>query len=318
MLKFLQQQKLPAFLVCGLIVLGGCTGINTLPHIARAGDTVMMALGTIDGITRQNVNVTYTPDTGGSFDLTPNIHALFKLYGDPTSEAVLDNTWQTVNSGHHEPWLWTMAVTLPTNLTTGTGSVNVSCTPRNACKFPSNYPHVNDVDMGLEILPGTGTPNPFKYQSAFGFQPTVDPTALEPGIQAALTPVANGILDTVKFGACEITLNMPTETGNGAAVPDQDYFVIPQDLTSVTRSQRTVHWVRNADQLKIIMASPHGFTFHEVRMSIVLDDPTIAGTDPAHVFTVAPTVTSVKYYDINGALLSANETPGASISLLNN
>ncbi|MFK5948130.1 MAG: hypothetical protein QM500_05100 [Methylococcales bacterium] len=300
------------------IVLTGCTGINTLPHIARGGDTVMLAIGTAEGLSENNVSVTYTSDGGGTVDLTPNIHALFKLYADPTSGAVLDKSWTTFNYADHEPWLWTMAVNLPNTMPLGTGHINVTCTPKSACTFPNFFPHVNDVDMALEILSNDGSANPFEYRGSFGFNVVSDPAQLKAKPQLNIIPVANGNSKTVKFGAVEIIINAPTLLSNGYAVPDNYYYVLPENLVPLTRSQRDVMWKRNGDDLTIYLSSPNGFAYTETRMSIVLSAPGLTGSStPAGIFTVPPSLTSIKYYNINGELINSG-APNVSVVLNNN
>lgn len=300
------------------IVLVGCTGINSLPHIARGGDTVMLAIGTAEGLSEDNISVLYTSESGVTVNLTPNVHALFKLYADPTSEAAIEQSYVIRSYASHEPWMWTMAVNLPKTMPLGKGHINVTCNPKSSCSFPNFFPHVNDVDMALEILSNDGDANPFKYRGSFGFDVVANPEFLKPRQQINVTPIANGNSSSTKFGAVEISISVPTMMSNGGIVGDEFYYVLLENLVPLTRSQRDVMWKRSGNDLMIYMSSPNGLAYTETRMSIILASPAlVSSTAPKGVFTASPLLTSIKYYALDGNLISAG-APSVSVALNNN
>jgi hypothetical protein len=285
-----------------LSALTGCVGINAIHHQARAGDTVFLALGSPAGMTRNNVTVTFTPaDGSGNIDLTNNVRALFKLLPEKTSPVYLDNT-NTYFSWNHEPWLMTMGIDLPWPMPEGPGTVRISCVPAASCKYPPFHPHVNNIAIGLEILPGQGEPNPLAYLGGFGTANTLDLTTMEASPQLVLTPSTNASVNrNKKFGAASISINMPAETTSGAVVPDAYIKVIPNDLTVKTNSQRQLSWTRTGDVITVYIVSPTGMTYIESTFSIVLH---AAGGGVKSVFVVPPTIISSTYYDANGRVIN--------------
>ena len=293
-----------------LIVMSACVGMNAIHHKAKAGDTVFLALGSPVGMTRQNISAAYLPaDGSGSVDLTGNIRALFKLHPDKTSLAYL-NAANAYTSWGHEPWLMTMAVDLPYPLPEGTGTVKVKCTPASSCKYPVYHPHVNDIAIGLEILPGKGEPNPLSYMAGFGSIRTLDPVLLEQQTRLVLTPEKNAVTnDSTRFAAASIKIYMPVATTSGGAVPDANIKLIPSDLTASTNSQRQVSWVRGGDEITIYIVSPAGMTYLESMLEIVLH---ATANNMQSLFTAPPAVVSSVYFNADGQVVGG---PSLTVAL---
>lgn len=291
--------KIKLFLLLPVLVaISACVGMNAVHHKARAGDTVFLALGSPVGMTRQNISAAYLPaDGSGSVDLTGNIRALFKLHPDKTSLAYL-NAANSYTSWGHEPWLMTMAVDLPYPMPEGAGTVKVKCTPASSCKYPVYHAHVNNIAIGLEILPGKGEPNPLSYMAGFGMTRALDPALLEQQTRLVLTPAKNAVTtDSTRFSAASIKINMPVATTSGGAVPDASIKVIPSDLTASTNSQRQVSWVRNGDEITVYIVSPAGMTYLESMLEIVLH---ATANNGQLAFTAPPAIVSSVYFDANG------------------
>ncbi len=293
-----------------LVAISACAGMNAIHHKARAGDTVFLALGSPVGMTRQNVSAAYLPaDGSGSIELTNNIRALFKLHPDKTSLAYLNAANSYTNWGH-EPWLMTMAVDLPYPMPEGPGTVKVKCDPVSSCQYPAYHAHVNDIAIGLEILPGQGEPNPLTYMSGFGTIRAFDPVLLEQQTRLVLTPARNSVTtDYTRFGAASIKINMPVATASGGAVPDTNIKVIPSDLTALTNSQRQVSWVRKGDEITVYIVSPAGMTYLESMLEIVLH---ATANNVQSVFSAPPAIISSVYFDANGQVIGG---PTLSVAL---
>jgi hypothetical protein len=293
-----------------LVAITACAGTSAIHHKARAGDTVFLALGSPVGMTRQNISAVYMPaDGSGSVDLTNNIRALFRLFPDKTSLAYL-NAANSYFSWGHEPWLVTMAVDLPSPMPVGSGTVKVNCIPVSSCQYPNYHAHVNDVSIGLEILPGQGEPNPLTYMGGFGTVRTLDPTLLEQQPRLVLTPAKNAVTtDSTRFSAASIRINMPVSTINGGAVPDAYIKVIPSDLTASTNSQRQVSWVRSGDEITLYIVSPTGMTYLETMLEIVLH---ATANNIQSTFTAPPAIVSSVYFDANGQVIGG---PSLAVAL---
>ena len=66
------------------IAVAGCAALQPLPHSARPGDTIALAVGSPEGLTRMNTVVTFTPDSDpvNPVDLSSNIVAIFNASPD--------------------------------------------------------------------------------------------------------------------------------------------------------------------------------------------------------------------------------------------
>lgn len=77
--------------IFSLFEAAGCSLVHTVPLAARAGDTIMVSIGSPDDVSADNItSITYTP-TGGSPIIIPNaqIRSIFNVYPDKTSAAWL-------------------------------------------------------------------------------------------------------------------------------------------------------------------------------------------------------------------------------------
>jgi hypothetical protein len=284
-----------------LVVVGflgtGCTALKTFPQAARGGDTIALAVGSPDGMTRANTTATFTSDSDGiPIDITANIRSIFKLYADKASSiyAKFSATDSIVDTSGHEPWITVVALDLPTGLTTGPGQIQFN-TP---AAYPTIGSHINDFPIALEILPGTGAPSDFTYELGVGGQLGGDLATLETQEHAIAGPqFPSPSCPCPDYGAIEIKIHMPNSFGTGLT---QDWIrVLVDDLTGQTGSGRGVNYgLSLGEDLTVIITSPTGqLKYYEARFSIV--------AHPAVIFNGAPTITSVRYFDVNG-----NETTG--------
>jgi hypothetical protein len=276
----------------------GCTALNTFPQAARAGDTIALAVGSPDGMTRANTTATFTSDADGTpIDITANIRSIFKLYSDKSSkvfEPISSTADEIVTTSGHEPWVTIVALDLPASLATGPGQIQFNTT----AAFPTISSHINNFPIALEILPGTGTPSDFAYELGIGATSVGNLVNLEAQQHAAAAPqFPSPSCPCPDYGAIEVKLNMPTSAGAGLT---QDLVrVLVDDMTLQTGSGRGVNYgLSGGTDLTVIVTSPTGqLKYYEARFSVVLPS--------FYTFNGTPTVTSVRYFDING-----NETGG--------
>lgn len=274
-----------------VMLVSGCVGLDAFPIAARAGDTITLALGSPEGMNRSDTTVTFEDSQGGVHDLTANVRGIFKLLPDKASKAWdASSTSTLVSSAKHEPWLVVMALDLPASLPVGAGTIRIT----TSADYPSVSAHINDVPIRLEILPGVGMPNPLEY--VFGTLPTStafgDVQALES--RPSVSVQTDGSTSSL-FGAIEIKLNV--ETDKGANLTSSNVRVVTEDLTVVTGSRRNWFWdVYNGQEYTILMLSPVGLLAdYEVRFKLVFKQANVIG---------APTITSIRYYDADGAEVS--------------
>ncbi len=153
-------------------VLPGCTGIQTFGTTARAGDTVALALGWNQEISRQNLIVTitsadYTPYTYNPGD--PAIRAIINNYPDPVSNLIVgtetgqnitgqETIWGALISGSvtagDKDWSQSIVLLdLPLGMALGTATIDISTTDG-----------LTIAPISIEILAGNGSPHTFGNQ----------------------------------------------------------------------------------------------------------------------------------------------------------
>ena len=183
--------------------------------------------------------------------------------------------------------------------------------------YPFSHPHINDVPISLEIIDGMGTPNPFGYKGQFGNNYNADPEYLEKLPQVVVNSVLGGSTASTLYGAASIQLNIPVETSVGGAVSNNNIFVIAEDLTPHTKSQRQIVWNRSGDNIKVMLISPNGMSYKEIRFSIVLRPPTTGSTQHPNVYSGDPTLVSETFYDMSGNQIPAGISPQVNVVLNN-
>lgn len=156
-------------LILFLIALAGCSGVQTFPNMARAGDTVSIGMGWQKQFKRSNTTVTITPSVGAPIVYLPNdpaLRAVINLYPDPVSWVVVGTEIQKdvgFNDGHtygsiinniftdgdNDWWQTTAFVDLPDTLPLGAATIEFS---------NSNG---DSASSSVEIINGVGAQDAF-------------------------------------------------------------------------------------------------------------------------------------------------------------
>jgi hypothetical protein len=279
-----------------LIVLSGCTALNTFPQAARSGDTVALSVGSPDGMTRANTTAAFFSDSqpGVAYDLTSGIRGVFRLYADKASGLYTNssNTRSIIDTSGHEPWLTVLVVDLPQSLPIGSGKVHITTT----ATYPTIGSHINDLPVNLEIIPGTGTTSDLPYEFGLGAQLNGDLTLLETQPYALVAPAFPQSTTWPAYGAIEMKLHVPTSEGTALAPPA--LRVVVDDMTGKTSSGLSALSRHDNNQdLTVMLMSPTGkLRYYEPRFSIVLVD----NENQSIAFSETPVISSVSYFDING------------------
>ena len=240
------------------------------------------------------------------------VKSVFNLYADRKSQAVTNpgnSYWDLLETSGHEPWITLMAVDLPTTgLTVGAGFLMVD-TPAT---YPTTALHVNQIPIELEILPGTGTPHPLSYQ--IGANPVTavggDLRDIEAVHHVTVKPNYDRSFVYPTYAAIELTLKFAVD-----GTPPSEYQLISDDVSLYTGSGRNIIQKVLGYELTVFYISPNGLlTYFEPRFSIVpLPAKALSRTAPSTMPTVAPTVSDVKYYDIDGNLIAGPPTSDYAI-----
>jgi len=172
---FVRAYALLLFLT--MLVLQGCVSVQSFPNVARSSDTITLAVGSPDNMTKSNTTAEYVSDSDPSTHINLPIRSIIKIRPDNTS--FLANfhfaaSFIAPNSSH-SPWLSVIAIDLPSNLPVGPGVVNI--TTGGTYGIGAD---VNSVPIAMEIVEGTGSASTFTYDAGFGSQTPGDLSLLEP------------------------------------------------------------------------------------------------------------------------------------------
>lgn len=128
-----------------LSALTACSGVQTFPNMARAGDTVSVAMGWQKRFKRSNTTVTITPSVGEPVVYQPDdpaIRAIINFYPDPLSNIVIGTKTQNdaffrygntygslINSNHTDGdmdwWQAVAFIDLPSTLPEGEANIHL-------------------------------------------------------------------------------------------------------------------------------------------------------------------------------------------------
>jgi hypothetical protein len=263
-------------------------------------------------MTRANTTATFTSAADSiPRDITANIRAIFKLYADKASEVYQNgsNTGTLVGSAGHEQWVTIAVIDLPSfspALPLGPGNVRFNTT----AVYPGVDIPINNVDIPLDILAGPGSRQSFDYQVGTFSVVDGDLGRLEARPRAVIGPAyPSAACPCPDYGAIEVKIDMPTNFG--PTLPTQFLQVLGEDLMVNTGSNRSmIYGLNNGQDLTVMLFSPTGkLKYNEARFSVVLR----TGAS----FTGTPTVTSVRYFDLNGSEITGPlPTPGGDYGVV--
>ncbi len=277
--------------------LSGCAAVKSFPESARSGETITLAVGSPEGMSKQNILVEYYPDSEPStpYDITQGLRSVFKLYPDQASKLMLyDDAFFSVDrisrDTGHAAWLTIVTLDLPT-LPVGTGTIKVTPTSPSI-NYGPNSENIENVDIALEILPGSGLAGDFPFiPIAFSNPITRTLSDLEPAPQIIITPPLGG---NVTYGAIEIKLTIPWQDENSQPVPNSDIFVLIDKKNKLNlRSQLSQQWKRVGDEFTVTQISPRGMLLIQSKFSVIARP-----TSTLNLSNVS--ISSIKYYDLDG------------------
>lgn len=282
------------------MTLSGCIALQTFPQAARGGDTVSLAVGSADGMTRANTTATFVSDStpNAPINLTPGIRGIFRLYADKASGMFSDSAISfVVDTSGHEPWVTVMVVDLPQGLPFGAGKVHITTT----ATFPTIGSKIDDVPINLEILPGTGVTSNLSYEFGVGSSRNGNLTQLETLPYALVRPVFPHGTAWPTYGAIELKLHVPTTEGTALNPPFLRVLVDDMSTSSTSSGLSSVFRHDSNQDLTLMLLSPTGrLRYYEARFSIV----PLKNSTQSIGFTATPVITSVRYFDINGNVVA--------------
>ena len=293
-----------------LLALQGCVAVQSFPTAARSGDTITLAVGSPDGMTKANTTAQFVSDDPAyptPVDLT--IRSIIRLRPDNTSSiATFDIAFTSSITYYssHSLWLSVIVIDLPPGLPVGTGKIQINT--EGTYGIGDN---INDYPVKVEILPGTGVTNSFDYYngSASGYFLSGNLQKLEPLPQVVVHPpkISHGWYGAPNYGAAEIKINVPTQKAGGGEISTNDIKIVQDDMYITNNTtQCQMSWSRIGNDIIVRFISPTGtMKFYQPRFSVVVR--------PGNEFiqSPGPSITSLTYYDVNGNVVT-DSTPTAS------
>lgn len=312
-----------------IAILSGCAALHTFPSVARAGDTVVLAVGSVDGLKKDNISIIYFADSDPAtqFDLSSNVRSVIRLYPDQTSPVALGTNDPLSSAGGvpalagHGPWLNTVVLDLPTNLPAGPGHFII--TFGAGVTKPNVLATAEDVYIAMEILTAadgsaeTGAPHVFDYAPYQGATVTGNVSGLSQARQVVVRPMQSGSYGGATVGAAEFILDVPivddADLDVTNLITDDAIQVVLDKQQSYVENQVSLIWKRSGSTITVYVTSPSpdGISLQKVfiRFSIIAKDNVTDAVAGAHVSDSAY-LTSVRYFDINGNLMSG---PGGTL-----
>jgi len=275
------------------IFLNGCVAVQSFPLAARAGDTVTLAVGSADGLTKDNTTIEFISDWDGNIypvhEADPvgekNLRAVVPVYPDKRTQVWVNSDASSIDDNvGHGSWLTVLVVDLPRNLPDGTGRLRIN----TLATYPGSV-HINDYPVSIEILPTRpDVPNSFDYIDPFGFTTQSDLTMLEvmPHYLVESAEPVGAVYP--EYGAIEIVVNGALDP----SVNEDNMYVVLDEMEQHLASRAEMSWKRTGDQTTIRIISTKGkLNYYEVRASLFFRG--------LQEYTVFPTV-SARYFDVNG------------------
>ncbi len=263
----------------------GCMGTQTFGIAARAGDTIVLAIGRYDNVQRDNMTVTITDSVGAVTTYGPNnsgVRAVVQLYPDPATyllyrdrlypgQAGMIGTLTSLSGGDKEWWETSVYIDLPSTMALGTANINVSTTTG-----------LSVGPIAVDVLPGTGSSNEFWSNSTI-----TGPISLQSVLSMLeRLPHATVVFDgaTVPYGI-QISLthtNSIDGTGKNLAMA-----IVPR------ADQSTLNWADNGTTLKVLLQAPSNLLPEKTKNYKFY----VLGVDKTSLLTVPGSIVAV---DVNG------------------
>lgn len=275
-------------LLAGTLLIVACASQQPLSNYARTGDTVMVSLGGTDTnalapvLRKENITASITDSTNNVYPV--KVRNVFRVYSDPTSKYGYSSP-KNVNSneGEWEEWvpsnmgLWMAIIDLldPNtgqlpSLAIGRGKLSISSPELTPwVDYPGwgwTWPNGNLDAIPIEIVPGTGSPNPLNYMQPVTHYPL---DSLEPNpqieVRAAVPAEFNTVIGGGTFVFRYVTANFGAEVGRRPRV------TTTADDPRVQLISRYVDQSDGTSLLTILIGNPRGFNPHNAKNSSLVN-----------------------------------------------
>lgn len=260
-----------ALMLVVLAALPACTGVNTFPTVARAGDTVSVMIGGSERTGKQTINATLTDANGQAWDLKAMglVRSVFNLRAEGTAYGMhyspfLDSYMPWFNG--HEPLQTVLVTNIPANAAVGRATLTIT---RNATDDSSGI--AEPFSVNLDVVPGSGVADSFLRQNSAGSDQAVDFTRLEPAPNAKISFGDSGTATIIGAVSLTVSFNSAVLNGNdiNVYVPESAVRGSVGSTGAFGATQRMVYWRQDGQRLYIDVMAPQGIDARYLKLYIV-------------------------------------------------
>lgn len=279
-------------------LLAGCAGQNTFTQSARPGETVMLAVGWKQDLTRNDLSVTITPETGEPISYNAGdsrIRAVIQAYPDPVSKLVVSDQAKISYQKSGLSWDGSTYNVLPPSF----GNL-----VRNSTNMENDWSNTMIfLDLPAGLAPGVASVSLYKAGGAVLTNPIVVEVLSGAAAERNLFPMSNysgvGAMMRSVERAPHFVVNFSEDTG---MVPHSMQIDFVRTLASegkpwVTHGRgdiKNVLWSDNGTLLKVALTPTNGVAVSKLSDFKFYVTGAVTGL----------TVNSVKAYDVSGNLLT--------------
>jgi hypothetical protein len=277
--------KVLILLVAPLTIIG-CASQQPLSSYARTGDTVMVSLGGTDTnalvpvLRKENITATITDSANNAYPI--KVRNVFRVFSDPTSKYGYSSPKNfNLNEAELEEWvpsnmgLWMAVVDLvdPNSgqllpLATGPGKLSIA-SPELApwidySGFGWSWSNGNLTVIPIEILPGTGSPNPLNHMQPVSHFPL---DSLEPNPQIEVRAYVPDQFSTIVGGGTFVFRYVTADFGTSAG--RRPRVTTTGDDQNVQLVSRYIDQADGTTLLTVLIVNPHGFNPNNTKTNLV-------------------------------------------------
>lgn len=243
----------------GLVLLmAGCSSIQPLPNFARTGDTVSIAVRQTEQngkfIKKEQAAVAITDSAQASYPV--RLRHLFRVYSDPASaysvRSVRKAGWpmgteplEIYSNPYQGQWIAVVDLVDP---------ISGAAPPlaAGAAKLVFSSPTTSNVSSSLEILSGTGSPNPLHASYALPMYSPMETLEPMPHVQVSLSGTPTGVL-----GGGSFTFQYTTADFGAAYASPWVVTTSPDPNIQLISRQQDVG--NGISAIFVTVLNPHGF-----------------------------------------------------------
>lgn len=249
--------------------LPACTGVNTFPMTARAGDTVSVMVGGTENARKDSLSASLTDANGQIWDLRAMglVRSVFNLRMDGRAYGQHYSPYWDQNISWllgHEPLQTVMVADIPPGAAPGPAAMTISLNTTD------NSSGVADpFTVKMDIIGGTGRSDSFLRQDGSVNGSPADLSKLEPAPHAKIILGAPHLV----IGAASLVVDFDETVLNpndiNVYVPEATVKDALSSTVAFGETQRMVYWRQDGKQLYVDIVAPQGIRLRYLRVFVV-------------------------------------------------